>query len=60
MMNCNRKQKSRGKWIVCATNFEAGRDNWIGEATVAQANYEATRYAHYSNSISKSSNYMCI
>ena len=31
-MNCNRKCKSRGKLIVCATNFWAGRDNWIGEA----------------------------
>ena len=34
-MNCNRKQKSRGKLIVCATNVLAGRDNWIGEAIAA-------------------------
>ena len=51
-MNCNRKWKSRGKWIVCTTNFQAGRDNWIGEAIVAQANHEAMRYTHYRNSIS--------
>ena len=29
--NYNRKWKSRGKLIVCATNFQAGRDSWIGE-----------------------------
>ena len=35
-MKCDRKRKFRGKWIVYAT---AGRDNWIGEAIVAQAIY---------------------
>ena len=40
--------------------LKAGRDNWIGEAIVAQINHEATRYTHYRNSISKSSNHMCI
>ena len=54
-MNWDRKRKSRGKWIVCATNFKAGRDNWIGKAIVAQANHEARmRYTHYCNFISKS------
>ena len=37
-MNCDRKQKSRGKWFGCTTNFQTGRDNWIGEAIFAQAN----------------------
>ena len=41
MMKYDRKQKSRGKWIVYATNFQAGRDNWISEAIVAQAIHEA-------------------
>ena len=61
-MKCDRKRKSRGKWIVCATNIQARRDNWISEAIVAQAIHEAMHYTHYKNSISKlkSLNYMCI
>ena len=35
----------------------AGRDNWIGEAIVAQAIHEAMCYMHHHDSISKSSNY---
>ena len=38
----------------------AGRDNWIVEAIVAQAIHEAMCYIHHCDSISKSSNYMCI
>ena len=37
-MKCDRKWKSRGKWIIYAT------DNWIGEAIVAQAIHEAMFY----------------
>ena len=39
---------------------KAGRDNWIGEAIVAQAIHEAMCYIHHRESISKSSKCMCI
>ena len=62
-MKCNRKRKSRGKWIVIS---KAGRDNWIGhsEAIVTQAIHEAMRYIYTSDHCdsiqTESSNYMCI
>ena len=38
----------------------AGRDNWIGEAIVAQTIHEAMHYKHHRDSISNSLNYMVI
>ena len=47
-IKCNRKRKSRGKWIILYMVLisRAGRDNWIGEAIVAQAFHEAIRHIH--------------
>ena len=59
-VKCDRIWKSRGKWIVYTTNFSVGKDNWISKSIVAQAIYEAMHYIHYRDSISKSSNYMCM
>ena len=57
-MKYNRKRKSRGKWIVYATNFKS---NWISKAIIiVQAIHEAIYYIHHCDSISKSSNYMCM
>ena len=59
-MKCDRKRKSRGKWIVYTLLISrAGRDNWIGEAIVPQAIHEAMHYIHHRDSISKYSNYIC-
>ena len=54
----NRNLEENGLYTLLISR--AGRDNWIGEAIVAQAIHEAIHYIHHRDSISNSSNYMCI